>query len=823
MIWKHTLGIPGPPVATNLGNFPATILFLTVNSFFIQSGFAGEINAGDTVIITSSTIAGTYTAQPGSTPATIVVTPVIPFFSGNENVFIEIIRPVSVIQETEIEEPQGFADIVFNVQRDERWHGVFFEASTSTLGFYGLAFDMLLNQKNSYGVDAVVIYTADVMCDGETTFTEAISGKLNFSNYEQTCGLECFVRLSVEQDNCAMIFKNRFDQKVNIDYPFAFDKSTNLVPYTGLGFNMDLATQVIPISADADVSLDSDTVNITAVDLYFQHQNLLIRPIYGRVTDNSILTGALDDPINVFEIEAEAFLLTPQVLLEENPLCIVQEFTYSIRLKGTLVMNVNSTVGSNIIVPFTVVDYWDGIGVHYGPGNLTGNAIELHRDQIAPGILDGVTYPFDITYNGTVALPIENGLYAYIKFYSAAGISDSINADFTVTFDSETSFLLTNDKECPPTDAQVYLINETLARVTESITDRCLTIESDYYGRTDSEPYAATVDGCGSLRVLTPGLKIRQATDKDFFASMKELMEGLRAIDNIGMGMETDRVRIEPAEYFYQNTKILDIALVPANRIQIDETRVYSNIKTGYLKWEIKSIKGIDEFNSSKEFRTSLKAISNELNIQSELIASGYIIENLRTSTLVNTGQTDNTYDNDVFIIVVARDAYGSYIVEQGVAENAANFYSPATAYNWRIRPIYNLMRWFKSIAQSYVNLSNTMSKLFFTSGKGNYLAEGNLNAADPCRLESKVIAENEDIDISDFMDVADGTPIYKPETITFDYPLSIADYKLIKAAPYGYFNVQCGRGSFEKYFIKTLAYKPAAGTAEFTLITKWV
>jgi hypothetical protein len=720
----------------------------------------------------------------------------------------------------EIDEPIGFEGISFNVMRDDRWHGIFFEASNTQLSFYGSAFDILKGAKESYGVDAVVIFAALSRCEGQAGFTEAISGKLNFSNYQETCGTECLIRMPVEQDNCAMVFKNRFDQKVNIDSAIAFDKITNLANYTGLGFNMELATQEIPISADADVSLDSDLLSLSALSFFLGEQNLLVRPIYERVTDNSILTGQLNDPSNNFQDPTETFLLSPQILLEENSGCILTEFDYTIRLKGAVDIDIISSEGSGATFTLrTVVDYWDGNGTHVGPGNLTGDATALHNDLV--GTLFDAAIPFDVTYTGTVSLPAGSGLYAYIKIYYSAGVDTNAVADFAIDFDPETSFLLSNTKACPPTDADVYLINETLARATESITDRCLTIQSDYYGRTDSQPYSSNVDGCGSLRVVTPGLKIRQATDKQFFASMKELMEGLRAIDNIGMGMQSDRVRIEPAEYFYQNTKILDIPLIPKAISNIEDQLVYSNLKTGYSKWEIKSIKGIDELNSAKEYRTGIKSVSNELDIRSNLIAAGYIIENLRTQTLVNTGNTDSTYDNDVFIICVDRDAYG-YHVEQGIAENSANFFSPATAYNWRIRPVYNLMRWFKSIAQSYVSLVNTTSKLFFTSGTGNYLAEGNISVYDSCRIENKVLAENDDIDYNDFQNTDDATPIYQPEIITFDYPLSLADYKLIKSNPYGYLNVQCGQGVFFQAYIKNVQYKPAEGMATFTLIKKW-
>lgn len=732
---------------------------------------------------------------------------------------------------TEVDEPNGFKDIAFNIIRDDIWHGINIEATSTPLQFRGAAYTIIKGQKESYGVDALVVFTASVRCEGETLYTEAISGKLNFANYKESCGSECYASLAVEQNNCAMIFKNRFDQKVDIDSPVSFNKTTLLQPYTGIALNVPLATQVIPISADADV--DVDVINLTDLSFFYNgnlvnHQNLLVRPTYSIVNDNSILTGYLDNPLNVFQPPGDDFLLTPQVLLEENPGCIQSTFSYDIRLKGNIEMIVTDVLQNNFLSFWACVDYWNGSGTHYGPGqsNGVGNAVELERVQFGPTInpfQNTYNIPFDESFTGVAGLPVGYGLYAYIKVLHVFGDitqGNFVTANFNITFDPETSFLLTNSRECPPTDCDAYLINETLSRVTESITDRCLTVESEYYGRTDSEPYDQTFDGCGSLRMFTSGLKIRQATDKKFFASMKELMMGLRAIDNIGWGLFGTRIRIEPAEYFYQNIPILSLLLIPKSEYAIDDRLVYSNIKTGYNKWEVKSIKGIDEFNSYKERRTSIESISNELDITTDLIASGYIIENYRTQTLVNTGNTDNTYDNDVFIICLVRGGY-DFIVEQNIADTTSNFYSPATAYNWRIRPLYNVMRWFKSIAQSYVNLVNTTSKLFFTSGKGNYLAEGKITAT-LCRQENKALAENDDIATTDFQTTADGTPIFRPETISFEFPLSIADYKLIKANPYGYINVQCGTSTAVKAFIKTIEYSPATTMAKFELIRKW-
>jgi hypothetical protein len=55
------------------------------------------------------------------------------------------------------------------------------------------------------------------------------------------------------------------------------------------------------------------------------------------------------------------------------------------------------------------------------------------------------------------------------------------------------------------------MVNEVTSRVIESITNNQLKLTSDYYGRTDSLPFASVADGCGSLRALSTGLDIRRA------------------------------------------------------------------------------------------------------------------------------------------------------------------------------------------------------------------------------------------------------------------------------------------------------------------------
>jgi hypothetical protein len=725
------------------------------------------------------------------------------------------------LDDLEIDEPQGFADIVLNIKRDDNWHGIFFEASTSDLGFYGIAADYLRNKKQTQGLKADVTFKALQACGIYDEPEIILEGKLDFGKYTETCGTSCLVKLPVEKTGCLMTLRNRYDQKVNLDSNVAFDKLTALQQYNGLNFEMELPAKALDVRVEGLVSLSSDS-SATATNESLLSGYVHFRPIYEREIFNSIETGQIASvAINVATNQAFGGPPpSPQILFEDNISCFNGEADYEIRLKGsfTIVNGNNDFLWAKLRwLEWFPVDNGDTLGPH---------ATVIQEFDIFPPTGPGghpvPNYsPYDQTFTGTIELKRDYGYYAVLEVAVLPG-------DWTIqnTFEPETYFRISTVKTCPATQASVYAINETLSHVSEAITDNCLKVKSDYYGRTDSQPYSSSEDGCGSLRVLTSGLKIRRADNAAFFASLKDLFDGLRGIDNIGMGIEPnqfipnfDWLRIEPVEYFYQDTEILALPAVPDGELSIQEQLVTGVIRSGYQKWEVESVNGLDEPNSNREYRTGLSTINNVLDITSKFVAGSYPIEVTRQQSFADTGAADTTYDNETFIICVEREAYGFH-VEQGNIDNPANVFSPETLYNWRIRPFLNLMRWFKSIANSYPNITDTNYKLFFSSGTGNYLAEGELDGI--CKLENGVKAENRDLSKYDFIAAADATPLWRPEYVTFRYPLSVADYRTIKNNPYGYVAYQCGDGEWKKGYIQEMRYRLNRGDADFTLKIKW-
>lgn len=731
------------------------------------------------------------------------------------------------LDETLIEEPVGFADIILRIKRDKQWHGIFFEASTNDLKFYGTAADYLMDKKRNEGFEAEVILKAVVDCGEDEIFT----GKLDFRQYKEQCGATCFVTIPVEQEGCTMTLRNRYDQKVDISDRIAFDKQTVLPEYSGLNFGMTLAAQKQEARVEGYVVSGGGNFNL---DIFpygsgsvYQGKSYAVRPNYSRAVVDSIAVSQLTPSVQAASNNGlNDSVLSPVVLLDDAQDCFDNNVTYEGRVKGSFQACMDDDTGPGPDASFALyVQFSKGNNVPFGAVTV------LHQQLVVSGAfpIGLFNYDFDLSFSGSTTLANGEGLFAYVFLAMNSDTRFCDLGDNHIIFDEETYIIINSEKACPPTDCTVSLIHETASRIAEAITDRCLIVKSDYYGRPDSEPYEAAADGCGSLRVLTSGLRIRKAEFPKHFLSLKELFESLNSIDNIGMGIEPGgaydplNLRIEQTEYFYQDVEIARHLNIPAAEFITQPDDAYSIIKVGYKKWETENVNGLDEFNSNKDFRTSLKSINNTLDITSGFIAGGYPIEQTRQQSFVATGEADTKYDNDTFIICVQRDyaAYGNYEVEQGNISNADNFYSPLTAYNWRIRPMYNLIRWWKSIAQSYVNLMNSASKLFFSAGTGNLLAEGEL--LDACDVARGVLAENHDLSQPDIDLAKDYLPIWKPETMNYSYPMSLAEYNEIKANPNGFIFAECGDGPGVKGFITNINYKLAKGEADITLKLKWV
>lgn len=739
------------------------------------------------------------------------------------------------LDNVQYDEPINLTDLELSIVRDEQLHGIGFEASTQALNFVGDAAAYIEDKKKTQGLKANIICRLEQNCgDDSGEWETVLEGKINMGQYKKTCGDGCMVSVPVESTSCEVLLNNMFDQSVDVDKIVAFDGMTALPGYFNLGINMELPTKALDYKTEGYVADEGDEepVNFTFDTGTFT----LVRPDFkneksANISDSQ-LTGA-----STLGSSGDFFIpISPEVLYNEpNSKCFGQVFKVNGRLKGTLSFPNGEGVAPNLMLKRGEIK-----------PNLVLDPVEVSTDPLHADVRHNyfssnpddwlnhpVNYAFDWTFDEFEWSPVDSGSDGLYLMMAILGHGDMTG---NVTFDKESFFKAQTLKTCPPTNTKAYLVHETLSRVTEAITNYCVRVKSSYYGRTDSEPFDFPTDGCGGLRFLTSGLKIRNAANPTFFASPKSLIEGLKAIDNIGMGIEEDPdrpgyllMRVEDLDFFYRNQEVMRCDGISKGQTSIDLAKSFSKILVGYKKWQTQNNFGLDEFNSDREYRTALTAVNATLDITSGLVAGDYPIELTREQQYVDSSEADTTYDNDIFIILLKRITalgypYGEMVVEQGNIDSPENIFSPSSVYNYGISPVRNLLRWFRSIAAAYPNVDDSDNKLFFNAGTGNILAKGELSAiyGGSCRMENQPIRENQDVAPTIFQDQTKATPLWRNEPVSYDYPMSLRDYKHIKANPYGYISFQCGNGPWEKGWITEISFKPFQGMGSFKLKKTW-
>jgi hypothetical protein len=744
-----------------------------------------------------------------------------------------------------IDEPIGFSDCEIEIKRDLETHGIFFDYQKNDFSFDGTAMQLIRKEYDDYGVEGNMQLIIEWSCNNE--LVELYRGKLLFADYNYTCGDECFVKLPMETSSDILNLKNKKDQKVNLLTDKAFDGTTSLVPYNKLGFEMSLPSKAILLQ---NKSLN-ETLNITPVlgqypgfvpsgaswaqggfgMVDFGFTKTISSEIGNYFTNSQPRFNDLDiadsngfvvSGISAFVKMYPPYCDTIYNLQPGTPNYGVATYPYKldIQLAGTL-KNLNCrSLGGCVFFIYKK--------------NSAGILSEVYRQVVLDlPLTTNNDIPFNINYIDN-NFPLDNGdqifsflSLTYLKY--ATAITNNLDA-FQIECAANNYFKLTNLSVTEPTLSKVFMVNEAFSRITEAITNDAVRVYSDYFGRTDAQPYTSIQDGCGSLEVITKGLYLRRQENRipnqpfTMNVSLQDMLEGLEPIHHIGIGFENDPnrvgynlLRIENWKYFYKQTVVL--SCVGVNKIdnEVIKSEHYSTFKIGYEKWEAEEYNGLDEFLTKRNFRTTLSQIKNELSKLSKFITSGYAIE--ITKRKFSADSKDWRYDNDTFLICCKRNNSNDIIVELGNILNPQNIIDPDTIYNYRISPIRNALRWMNKIFASYNNINPT-NNIIFMDGDGNYFASGEMASSD-CKFENQEVFESQNIDNSLYGDPNKAAPILKPERDTFQYPLSVKEFRELLSNPYGVieYNNTCINS---EGWIDTIKYKPSIGTATFKLIPKY-
>lgn len=743
----------------------------------------------------------------------------------------------------EISEPIGWAEIIFTFNRNKEWHGVFVEYSLP-LRFYDDpqnalkdAYTFIKTEYESVGVEGQVILKVEWACNDTDDFTEEGQWRLNFTSYSEEKSELCTVELNLEPDNLLMTFKNRYDQKVDISSLETFDGSS-MVAYDMIDVGMTLPPKAVPAFGDLEIEgggafgnvdfTQTDTVVGALGGTSFHNAIAYIQLAFNVINLDEIATR-----IDIESIAHDTFgdlQPTWRIVIPGDYILTLTDFTFTVNAEATTELD-NTSCGSPNLYNDLSVELHVVIGgsdILVDSGSLAAGGCYSSGDTISINA-DGYVSP-------EIALALDDEISIYIRI-EASGTWDkdltSKDIEWAINYNQTSRNVVLSAKEFYTATGGVLVnaINETGSRILEAITDLGYKLLSSYYGRTDSEPFESPdgSDGCGSLRVLTTGLHIRKYINAELNMSFKDWFDGLNAIDNIGLGLSSvviqaqvtqEVIRVEPMEFWYGETAILQLDKIPLVVINVVADEHLSIFRIGYSKWEAEEYTGLDEFATKREYRTTLSSVKNTKDQISQFIASGYAIEFTRRNDYDPLTQDDWRFDNDTFIICCERNEVDDFIVEQGNITSAANLIDPDSIYNFRISPLRNLMRWAKTVLNSYRDVFDANSTLQFTSGDGNYIAAGLMTGG--CLIENAAFGENNQVSQSELSDTADALPVYVPEVWEFEFPLSLSQYQIIKANPTELIQCRFNQDTtFRDFYIRNIEFRPNDGLARFQLLPR--
>lgn len=744
------------------------------------------------------------------------------------------------------DEPIGWADVVFNIKRNMQWHGIFFEYAIN-LRFYAEGYDYIKNIYDTQGIEAQITISIQMKCTDTDSFTSFFEGKLVVPKCIFDCKDDCIVSVPIEQAGCLMKFKNRINQSVDLNANTDFDGNA-LSIYSKLPFDLTLKPKAIILRSFMEYFLNGNPpeTNNTAQTIASglsgdtQHidDSMVLQIPIGNVIVNEL---SLDD-------EGASWAATSAGLAVNETLPYTATYTFVVQLRDVFIGVKSSRDGKLCCCGYPTTDgtSLDELNAYLNleiNGTIVASVHFHHTTGCNHTPIKWITGNLDATPTITYVAALGAGatMKAYVEVdahgdYHRENIFTSIPIFFTYGTSGSSLDAKVSVKAVvlnPSTPCKAYAINEALSRTVESVTDDCMRVKSDYFGRTDSEPYASDADGCGSLEVITKGLLIRQFPT-NIPVSFQDIFDALNAIHNIGMGLEPDTeragghdwVRVEPMEYFYDSAIIFTVDNVPEIKKTVQPDWFTSLYEFGYDKWETENSMGLDEICTKRSYRSTLSEVQKTVTQICKFIASGYSIEVTRNKEFVNDSTKDWRLDNDIFIICVRRDG-GDLVVEQGQdcadMGTITDIIEPTTIYNYRISPVRNFLRWIKAFMGNYFNaVTGPNSKFIFTKGEGNFLEEGKLVTG--CIWEGSEIGESDEIKQSNFASEAQSHPIYKFETDEFDYPLSINELATIKANPIGL--IQYRKKSTDSWsygYIMNIQYKPNDGIATFVLLPQWI
>lgn len=751
-----------------------------------------------------------------------------------------------------IDEPIGFDGLKTTIKRGD-YHGISAEVSVGTLEFYNSTnYNAATLIRNAYNADIDTEVTYKVMYGSEEVFT----GVVDLSTYSESTGNATKISCKVGEIGVKTTFNNRSETEVDLNRETTIDGASLahqpefiklLVPRKTIVYTND-------ISAKQAVVWDADSTNRFNLADDKSHQWINIPPSGAPVLSEFGEVNCMAD-------------IAQEILADEPRVgdAVIGDYYTALFAKGS---GWDEKYGSDAKydIEYDIEVEIEALGNVFtnsptgGIQELTSrlcivNGNHIMADPVANGAYMAATDIQTYTNNSLVHTFHLSGTLTNQSTYKVLIGLSMRNRNFyddgvaihnyynnptpmraTIKSGSYIRFKLNSQGSTQNVTTDALFVHEALNKVVECISENQLTCKSNLYGRIDSivnaypstyVPQGTSPFGMGALKAITNGYKIRNLytdgeTERNMPLSFKDMIEALDALDCIGWGFSEEDgvlcVRVEQWDWFYKSNVVLVITDPNEKTLKVDPDRIITQLNIGYKKYTTnEDINAIDSIHSERTFTSKIKAVSKDLSKLCKWIADNYSIEETRRKSIEATSD-EYKYDENIFVFELEADAtIGTQSITYRVAQNSVtdveNINYARELYNPRLSPRRMAERW-----KSRLALFNSTSGLELTKGSVNYKAKFACKAATSYGYYKRFYLSNGYVSgqLAEDATIANATPKMKAETLKIKYPLTISQYKTIKANPYGMIQVD---GSL--YWLKEMTFTFKSGETELTLIPK--
>ena len=551
-------------------------------------------------------------------------------------------------------DPIGWDEGTYTIKRSDVYKGAFHEYTTS-LKFHcnggGKEFIDLVYATND--IDGRVDVLVEYDCDGSGTYDALFNGIINLASYK-TDGE--YTTVSIEKSDLLTKLFNRDEISVDLETTTSIGGSTITAPNS---ITLPMPTMDIKYYDEWNIgdgySYNVDgSVNIGEVLVSYTSHNAGI--LSSDIDTAQAWSENTDFSTTVFERNSIEPIITFNETGINYPISVNWDIDFDWTFTDTL------TGGSSRTnIQYSLILAW-GKKNESVPGSL--------QSQILYDSSGYSTTPFVESHhlidNGTITINAGDSIWLawFVEDDDYDSFSVNLKWDYLTS-----SFRINTTTQYLATTCKSMLIHEAFNQVVDAIVDSDNNFYSDFYGRTDSEKITYLENGCASKIAVTNGLNIREFTDKKIFATFKDLFESLDCLHNIGMGIVSGLVRVEPLSYWFDSTtKIITLPLVNKYEIKNDNRRYINKVDIGYQKWESEFHGGLDDPNTKHEYSTIVSSVKTLYQKLCKYITSPYTIEFTRRKNKTILATEDWRYDNDNFLIAAKKYYRGklSFLVNAG-------------------------------------------------------------------------------------------------------------------------------------------------------------